>query len=357
MIQAKKHIRDLYRTTPPSRRGYLCLDMNEGMPGLPKEFVKKALSGIAPEFLSLYPEYQTLKRTISRHNGIKPENICLANGSDNAIKHIFETYISPGDKVLLTDPTFAMYPVYCAMFSARPVTVEYKKDFSFPKDEFLKKISSGIKMAVVVNPNNPTGTALTRLELMPIIKKAYEKKVLLVVDEAYFYFYPATVIDLIKKYDNLLVLRTFSKLCGLAGMRVGYVASSPTVINNLRKVRPTYDVNGIAALLAEKLLEDKFIIPGLIKDILKGKEYLSRRLSENGIEHKKGHANFILIKCGGKSGKIKDELGRRNILVHGGFTQPFLKDYIRVTVSNEKIMRTFFKHFIDIWKNNKGITA
>jgi len=350
MIKTKSHLKDLYRTKPRSRRGYLCLDMNEGMPGLPDGFVRRTISSIKGDFLALYPEYHALKKTIAAHNGIAAENICLSNGSDGAIKYIFDAYISPGDKVLMTDPTFAMYPVYCKMFRARPVIVEYNDDLSFPMEKFLKSISRGIRMAVVVNPNNPSGTALKVRELIPIIKKAHESDTIIIVDEAYFYFYPETTIRLIKKYDNLIVLRTFSKLCGLAGLRIGYAASSPEITKNLRKIRPTYDVNAAAALFAEGLLKNKNIIRKLISVLKEGADYLISRLKEEGIEYKRGVANFVLIRCGDRVGEMIDRLERKGVLVNGNFRQKFLKDYLRVTISNKRYMARFWNIFIVLWR-------
>lgn len=350
MIPPHKRIADLYRTLPRSRHGYLRLDMNEGMPGLPMGFVKRAMTKMTPGFLAMYPEYDALKKTIACHNGIKPENICLSNGSDGAIKYIFETYISPGDKVLLTDPTFAMYPVYCKMSGAKSVMVEYEKDFSFPIRRFCDNISGNIKMAVVINPNNPTGTGMSISELLPIIKKAWREKVLLIVDEAYFYFFPETAIRLVSKYDNLIVLRTFSKLCGLAGVRIGYAASCPNIAYNIRKVRPTYDVNGPAAFLAEELLRDKDILRGLVRSMSEGSRYLCGKLDTEGIDYRRGDANFILIKCPDKAPEIVKTLEKNKVLVGGNFKQDFLKDYIRVTVSNEANMQKFWNVFIKIWR-------
>ncbi len=350
MIPTRKYIRNLHRTTPRARGEYLRLDMNEGMPGLPVKLVRKVFSKITPEYLSMYPEYKTLKKAIARHNGIDEKNICLASGSDGAIKYIFEAYITPGDNVLLTDPTFAMYPIYCAIFGAMPVMVQYGDDFSFPVKKFCDMIDNDIKIAVVVNPNNPTGTALKMPELIMIIKRAAEKNVLIIVDEAYFYFCPVTAINLIKDYDNLIVLRTFSKLCALASLRIGYAAASPEIIIQLKKVRPTFDVNGIGAIFAEELLNAKGVIKGLTDEMSKGAGYLAGKLRQRGIEYRRGAANFILIKCPRESSEeFVAKLDKEKVLVGGNFRQDFLKDYIRVTISDIKNMKKFWDIFIRIW--------
>lgn len=351
MVEIKAHLKHLYRTKPEkkSRRGYLRLDMNEGVPGLPGDFVKDILSEIDPEFLATYPEYKTLQEKVASHNNLKPENVILSNGSDAVIKYIFEAYVSPGDKVLLTEPTYAMFPVYCNMFNAEPIIVEYDSNLAFPKEEFIKKISPDIKMAVVVNPNNPTGNSLERSELIAIIKRAANKRILIIVDEAYFYFYAESVIEKVKDFENLVVTRSFSKLFGLATARLGYAAACPTIIENLSKVRSTYDVNGLAVLFAEKILDNPEIIQNLIESANEGKKYLTQKLSEEGIEYKESCANFVLIKCYGRANEIITRLAEKNILVSGGFKLNFLKDYIRVTIGSKAVMKQFWESFINIW--------
>lgn len=352
MTKIKEHLLDLERTGPRemSRLGCLRLDMNENPCGLPPDFVKNVLKEISPGFISAYPQYLGLIKAIARHDKVSADNIILANGSDSAIKYIFDAYVSAKDKVLLTDPTFAMYPVYCSMFAAEPVTVKYNADLSFPFEGFMDRLNRGVKLAVIVNPNNPCGSALSREKIARILKKAQENDALVVIDEAYFYYYPDSVIDEIRDFDNLIVLRTFSKLCGMAGLRLGYAAASSRVIGSLVKVKPTFDVNAVAALFARRLLEN----PGIIRDMVKlaeeGKNYLSGALGREGIEHRAGLANFVLIKCPGRVHQILEELSKNKILAAGPFGQDFLRDYIRVTVADKSTMQRFWADFIRIWR-------
>ena len=356
MPEIKTHLKNLYRTklNDKSRRGYLRLDMNECVPGLEEDLVKEIIAQVNADYLATYPEYQKLEEKIAAHNNLDPANICLANGSDAAIKYIFDAYVRPQDKVLLTDPTFAMYPVYCEMFNALPIKVEYKPDLSFPAEELLNQISSDLRLIVIVNPNNPTGSVTDIGDLKRIIEKAVNNDVLIIVDEAYFYFYPHTLIRQVKNTRNLIVLRTFSKLCGIASLRLGYAAAGREVIEDLRRVRPTYDINGISLLFAEKILESREVIPRLIKEINAGKQYLVQNLSAEGIEYKAGFANFVLIRCDERVDEIMRRLNQANILVSGGFRQGFLKDYIRVTAAKRAAMEEFWQSFIKIWKTKKS---
>lgn len=356
MPEAKSHLAGLYRTNPhdQSRRGYLCLDMNEGVPGLPEDLVQAVWAETGARYLAAYPEYDALQEKIARHNGVAPENILLANGSDGAIKYLFDAYVRPGDKVLLTDPTFAMYPVYCQMFAARPLTFSCREDLSFSADNFRDQLSGDIRLAVVVNPNNPTGYAFPPDQLLALIREAGQNDVLMVVDEAYFYFYPETVIGEIARYDNLVVLRTFSKLCGMAAARLGYAAASPAIIDNLRKVRPTYDVNGLAVALADKLMDDPEVMKNLIKSAAAGKDFLVGKLREAGIKHWPGEANFVLIKGEGRAPELTGKLRDEKILVGSGFQNPCLQDYLRVTVGHQDAMAIFWEKFIRLWHSFHG---
>ena len=352
MPQAKPHLKKLYRTPmlKNSRRGFLRLDMNESVDGVPGEFIKEVLAEIDSEFLATYPEYDALIKKIARHDCINSENICLSNGSDGAIKYLFDAYVSLKDTILLTDPTFAMYPVYCQMFDAHPIMIPYYDDFSFPLNIFLNAIQSDIRMAVIVNPNNPTGSIIKRSDMEKILNKCADQDVLLIIDEAYFYYYDETFIPDIKTYNNLVVLRTFSKLCGLASVRIGYAAACPEIIQNLNKVRPTYDVNGFAASFAEKILDTPGLIEQVIGQVNQGKDFLTSQLKQNNITYKDSKANFVLIKCPGFAEKLIDRLRKENILVSGGFKQGFLKDHLRVAVGNIQSMRHFCDVFIALWK-------
>ncbi|HAH21854.1 MAG TPA: hypothetical protein DCL49_13260 [Candidatus Omnitrophica bacterium] len=355
MPEIKSYLSELKRTSVKAvnRKKYLRLDMNENPLGLSQSFVRDVLRQVNSNTLAAYPEYCSLLKKIALHNHLKTENVCLSNGSDAVIKHIFDAYVSPGDRILLTEPTFAMYPVYCSMFNAKPLIVEYDSFRGLPVNRFLDKISSGIKMAVIVNPHNPTGSIFSQRELIKIARKARDNDVLLVIDEAYFYFYSHTLIHKINRYRNLIILRTFSKLCGIAGLRVGYAAACPEIIKGLYKVKPSFDVNSVGVLFAERLLDEPALIKKMIAQTNEGKGYLVKKLQESSIEYIAGAANFVLIRCRVSPIVIKEKLAKQNILVAAGFTHEFLKDYIRVTVADKKIMESFWKVFAKIWRRHE----
>lgn len=351
MPQTKSSLKGLVRTgfDLSHRRGCLRLDMNENASGLPGSFVKKLANRLDGEFLAAYPDYAIFEKQLARYLKLHPENICLANGSDSAIKYLFDAYIKPGDRILMTNPTFAMYPIYARISGAVAESLDYHDDLSFPYGEFMDRLSSRVSMAVLVNPNNPTGTALPRKRVLELIRKAASRDVLLAVDEAYFYFYSESVIDAIRKYDNLVVFRTFSKLCALANLRLGFAAACPEIISALKKVKPTFDVNGISILFASAVLGEKGLIQRLIREAMGGKKYLEAQLGKAKISYVSGNANFVLIDCGSRVNEIIKKLAAEKILVSGGFKQPFLSRFLRVTVGHTDTMRKFWKEFSRIY--------
>ena len=347
MPNPKPHIATLHRVSHSgkSRGSFLRLDMNENVDGLSEDFVREVLSKISPQFIATYPEYDRLMQKIAKHNGIPPEHICVSNGSDGAIKYIFDAYITPGDSIILTDPTFAMYTVYGRMFGAKITEIQYGPDFNLPYEQLLLSITPKTRLVVIVNPNNPAGSALSLEQLTGIVNKCEKEDVLLIVDEAYFYYHPETVIQQVVHRKNLIVLRTFSKLCSLAAARIGYAAASPEIISNLNKVKPSFDVNGFAVAFAEKLLDHPEMNQASLKRVEEGRGFLVSELSGSGIEFRNGKGNFLLISCPGYVEDIVKSLKKRKILVKGGFEQSFLRDYIRVSIGSKEQMKHFWKEF------------
>ncbi|MBZ0165417.1 MAG: histidinol-phosphate aminotransferase family protein [Candidatus Omnitrophica bacterium] len=354
MTDVKACIESLVRIQPDNeaRESCLRLDLNENVGGLPEDFVRGVLSRVDAEYLATYPKYRRLREQIAGLHNLNANNISLGNGSDGSIKYLYESYIAAGDRVLLTDPTFAMYQVYGDMFEARTVSVPYNADFTFPMESFKCALTDNIKLAVLVNPNNPTGTALNRKDMESIVKQARDHNVMLLVDEAYHYFCDDTAMPLITKYPNLIVLRTFSKLCALAATRIGYAAGPADIIGNIEKVKPTYDVNGLGVLFAQALLDQPEIIEQLIQKFQKARDHLQQRLSAAGIPFRAGNANFTLIDVGQNAAEVLDKLREKKILVGGGFAQPNLANYIRVTIGDISAMDIFVNTLLPILRKD-----
>ena len=348
MPQPKKHLIDLYRGVGHScsRRDFLRLDMNESVEGLPGSFIRGVLNDIGPEEIASYPEYEEITAMIAGSVGLAQENVLVTNGSDAAIKHLFEAYVDADDNVLFTDPTFAMYPVYSKIVGASEVAVPYNNDLSFPFDAYRQAIEHyQPKLAVVVNPNNPTGSRVEQNIIRKLAQACRKQGSLLVVDEAYFHYLEETAVALISEFANVAILRTFSKLGGLAGLRIGYALSHADVISAMGKVKSTFDVNCLAVAMAKALLARPEILQTQLTAVAEGRNWLIDKLEDRGIRYVAGHANFVLIDCGVRCLDIAEALKRDSILVGTGFKQPFLKQYLRVTLAGPEVMKRFWEAF------------
>ena len=216
MYYVNENVKDLYRVKcTDDRSNVLRLDMNENPIGLPKEFVEKVKEKITPELLATYPTKKELISIIAKHNELNDENITVTAGSEEAMRLIFQCFGQQGCSLLTVMPTFEMYDVYSKMFGMNHETVQFEEDFSVSVEKILEKINDNTGIIVLLNPNSPIGTVYSETEFEKIIERANEVDAIVVVDEAYHYFYPSTEIGLTKKYKNLIVLRTFSKLCSM----------------------------------------------------------------------------------------------------------------------------------------------
>lgn len=344
MIEPKEHLKNIYRTAPEEfdRTAYLRLDKNEDVDGFSPEFVQDLLSGIRPELISSYPQIFPLYEKLSGYLGLDREQLLITAGSDAAIKNIFEVFINPSDKILIPDPTYAMYYVYAQLFQAKLIKIQFDEELCLPIDKFLENITAEIKMLVIANPNSPTGTIVTKDDLLKILRKAEENNVLVLIDEAYYPYHSETALEMLKEFDNLIVTRTFSKAYGLASLRVGYAISNPDIIKAMITFRPIYETTGISAHLACKMLDNNEIVQKKIDETIKGKEYVVSEMVKLGLKVYASHTNFIHIRVGEENvQKIFNYLEKSGILVRTGFEHDTLKNCIRITTGSISTMKPF----------------
>ena len=350
MYYVNGNIEHLYRTSDNmSRKGYLRLDMNENPEGLPKEFVTEVLSKITPEFLSTYPEKQPLTELLADYYSVNTDQIGLFNGSDEAIRLIFESFSKENGRVIATEPTFAMYQVYACMYGLQYTSIKYDTKFNLDFEAFIRAIDQKTNLIFALNPNNPIGSVFTESEMEQIIEKAYSYNAIVVIDEAYHYFYPNSFIDYLKKYNNVIILRTFSKLLSLASCRLGVAISNNKIISILKKSCCSYNVNSIALLFGEEIFSHRELITTLIETQLQGKKYLITEFEERGYEVRAYEGNFIFVKPKLPAQQIARKLLDRKVLVKS-YPDSFLKDYIRISTGSYEVMKKFITIFIDLDK-------
>jgi len=349
MIPAKKHLGELQRIqNPMARGGYLRLDKNENIVGFGKEFVARLCKEITSDFLTTYPEVNTLYQKIARWLGCNQENIYITAGSDAAIKAVFEVFVEPGDAVALLSPTYAMFYVYTEMFQGRLIEIRYKTGLSLSVEDILEVVyEHRPKLICIANPNSPTGTVLPQEGVKKIVDVVAGQNGIVLLDEAYYLFYPISSVDLIYDCPNLVITRTFSKAMGLASARLGFAAGHADITKYLHKVRPIYETNAFAVRFAELILDSPGLIEQNVQEIIRGKKYLEDELDKLGIPYFKSYANFILIDVGSfeRSVQLGKALYQRKILIKSGFKVDVLKNCIRVTIGNVKQMEFFMEKF------------
>lgn len=337
------HIKDLYRVKFHDKRGdVLRLDMNESPMGLPAEFVESVKEKITPQYLSMYPEKDELAGILAKHNETEADNISITDGSDEAMRLIFQCFGEEGKEVLTVSPTFEMYDVYSKMFGMKHVEVAYEDDFSVSEETILENIRPETSLVILLHPNSPIGNAYELCNIEKIISRAEENGAIVVVDEAYHYYMEDTVMPLIKKYDNLLVLRTFSKLCAIAGLRIGYVSGCKQLIQYIDNAESTFNVNNIAILFAKEIMRTPGLLEGLRSEWQQGHDYTVAELKRLGYNVQSGFGNYVLFWPNKNSKELISELKNKNVWVRD-YGRGVLKGWVRVSTGDKQSMEKFIE--------------
>lgn len=293
--------------------GYLLLDFNERTEPYDKNINKYLKKYLDKNQLNIYPAYQNITQKIAKYAGVKKDNILITNGSGQAIEIIFKSFTKENDLVIIPSPSFARFYQNANISNNIIITPQYNKDdLSFPLKEVLKSFSNKIKLIIICNPNNPTGTSLSLTEIEQILKKA--KNSLVYIDEAYFEFAGITTVPLLKKYSNLVISRTFSKAFGLASLRIGYIIANKKLIKEMQKVRGPYDINTLGIKAVEYVLKNLTGLNNYVSETMtKSKPMLENYLKQKNIKYYNSNANFILIKPTNPK-KVFNHLKTNNIL-------------------------------------------
>ncbi|PIN79642.1 histidinol-phosphate transaminase [Candidatus Woesearchaeota archaeon CG10_big_fil_rev_8_21_14_0_10_34_8] len=335
MIKPKKELFLVKPYKPPlkNRKGKICLDFNENTSG-PSDKVLDAVRNIDNNNLSMYPDYSELKKKLSVFLGFKDEELLITNGIDESIMLLTFAYLNKGDEVILPVPTFSLYNLYCSILGAKITKVSYNEDLSFPTDEVINSITKKTKIIVLVSPNNPTGTVISERDIMKILDKAKENDVLVLLDEAYYQYNGKTYKEMVKKYKNLVVMQTFSKAYGLAGLRVGYSIADKDIIATLEKLRPPYNINIAAIYAAIAALEDQEYVESYLKEVRQAKKEVYDALGDLGIKTYPTGANFFIAYLGEKKDLVLDGLRKRGVLLRDIDDYNLLNGCVRIGIGN-----------------------
>ncbi|NLM25390.1 MAG: histidinol-phosphate transaminase [Firmicutes bacterium] len=308
----------------------------------------KAMEAISNHFskLSIYPDGNCteLKAELAKNLKIDHDQIIIGNGSDEVLKLIGEAYLTSDDQVIMADPTFSEYQYVARLMGAAEELVPLK-DHKHNLKEMLQRITPQTKIIFICNPNNPTGTIVNQDRLVEFLK-AVPSNILVVIDEAYYEYvqasdYPQT-ISLLKDFENIIITRTFSKVHGLASLRVGYGIAHPKIIANLNRVKEPFNVNSLAQVAAIASLRDQEHLAKSVTVNEQGKLYLYQELEKLGLEYIPTEANFIMFNVRRDANTLFEELLKKGIIIRSGsiFNMP---SYIRLTIGTMEENESFIR--------------
>lgn len=310
--------------------GAVNLASNESPYGPSPKVVKEIGREIGSIGLYPDPKAEKLKRAVGRYVGAKPDSISIGNGSDELMELLCKAFVDPGDRVLIPTPTFSMYELAVRTNGGRPVFYRLLGFGWEPRK--LARAARGAKIAFVGRPNNPTGNGPDE-KTIAAISKVVE---LLVVDEAYVDFSRGSLAGRAARSKNMVVLRTFSKAFGLAGLRVGYAVGNPEIVSVLERIRAPFNVNRMAQAAALAALGDLAYVRKVVKKIVAGRKRLAAELEKLGLGVFPSEGNFLMVNVspwGLDSGEFCDGLARRKVFVRdlSGFRGAG-DSYVRITV-------------------------
>lgn len=319
------------------------LDAQENPYPLRANIRNKISKTLKPVLLNRYPdpEAKELKKIIADQIGVKVKNIMLGNGSDELIQTIITTFGGYRRKVLFPVPTFSMYGIITMALGQIPIEVPLQSDFDLDINAIISAIKKERPKVIFLSyPNNPTGNCFSEEKIITIIKKSNSAVVL---DEAYFDFSGKTFLPLIRKYENLIILRTLSKI-GLAALRIGILIARPEIVKEINKVRLPYNVNSLSQAAAKVVLENSDVINKQISAIIKERERLYRKLLRiKGIRPFPTEANFILFRTDKNADRVYQELIKRGILIRNMNQKGLMLNCLRVTLGTPYENRRFLE--------------
>lgn len=350
-IYVNPNIKKTERVFPMQNRyEYHRFDMNESTDGLPIDFVNSVFKEITPEFLTVYPEPDRFLNKYAKYIGYEctKDNLIATNGTDMAIRYILETFGEKGKDVVTVSPTFEMYWVNCSILGLNHKPVLYENDLSIDINKVVSAIDENTRLVALVNPNNPMGNVYSDDDINKVIEKAKSVGAIVLIDEAYHYFYPNTFVRYALEEENVIVTRTFSKIFGIAAIRMGVIIANQNLAHYIRNSKLTFDCNAISLLFAERIIDNPSLISKLIENSKIAKEYTIKTLKDKNYEIMPSEGNFIFIKTKKDAHYVSNLLEKEyKILVHP-YNNPILKDFLRVSIGSIEAMIFFFDCFFKV---------
>lgn len=289
--------------------------------------------------LYLYPDPTCviLRKKLSSYTGYDPEWILCGNGSDELIDLLIRTFVSPGEEIIILPPTFSMYAFYGQLSGAKIKSILRERNLNINAKKIARKITAKTKIIFIDSPGNPSSVVVSSSD----IERLLIKSVIVVVDEAYFEYCNQTILLMVRKYPNLVVLRSFSKWAGLAGLRIGYMIANPKIIQIIQSIKPPYNVNSVSQIMASEVLDNKEKFLKTIEQIIEiRKEFIAQLANFPQLKVYPSEGAYIIFKPKTKTARIYDYLKQNGILIKI-INQPMLENYIRINLVNRENMDKF----------------
>lgn len=357
-IRVRRAVERMRAYHPPleGRFGKVRLDFNENTLGC-SPAVRRAIARLGADAISMYPEQETVRRKLAKRLRVRPQELLLTNGTDEALNLVVQTFVEAGEGVLLVEPTFAMYRFYAELAGARIETVRYGtsrhgEELRFPMEEIIEALRRRPKVFFLANPNSPTGHLVGFAQLRRILAASAET--LVVIDEAYYEFSGMTVLPWIRRHKNLIVTRTFSKAAGMAGLRLGCIFARAELATHMRKAQSPYPVNVAALAAAEAAMKDRAFLARSIRETQRGREELERGLARLGIRYSPSAGNFVLVHLGERAKGIVAALARKKVLVRDRSSDFGGEGYVRITLGTVGQTRRFLGEMERIMRRASG---
>ncbi|MFN7938890.1 MAG: histidinol-phosphate transaminase [Bryobacteraceae bacterium] len=347
--QPRKAVQRMRPYSPPSsgRAGKLRLDFNENTVGCSPKVLAYLKEHLDRNMFSVYPEYEQTRAALAAFFQVAEPQIVLTNGTDEAIQVLVNTYIDDNQRVLLTHPSYAMYRFYSEVAGAEVEEISYEPEtLGFPLNTILERAKHA-NAILIANPNNPTGTTIDLAAIRRILEANPSAPVL--IDEAYYEFCGITALPLIPEYPNLFVSRTFSKVFGMAAMRIGVILTQAANAAHMRKAQSPYSVNTLAAVAARAAVADTEYVSQYVAEALEARRMIYSGLDALGIPHYPSQANFVLFRAGDRAIEVRDKLRDRGVLVRDRSYE--IAGCVRVTTGTREHAQRFLDELNKVWRN------
>lgn len=335
-LPTRKAILERRTYEPPAegRAKKLRLDFNENTSGCSPAVIR-ALAKLSPKQIAMYPEYEHSTQRLARYFGVKPDELLLTNGGDDALRSFFDAFVDAGSSILICEPTFPMYRYYGEISGAQIQALRYTPEMDFPLKYVLEALQQRPRVLFIANPNNPTGTLLQLCDIERVLQVATHTAV--VIDEAYVEFSGTTVLSWIDKYSHLFVARTFSKATGLAGLRLGVVMACAESIAILKRGMPPYPVNLAALVAAEAAIRDQKTVQRYVRENQATRRWFEEQLQALGVKTYPSAGNFLLVDFGARGPALFGAFERQGILVRER-SKDLGPGFARITIGKRKEM-------------------